>query len=397
MKRRNFLKTTALAVTLSTFAAITAQAQSDDPVRIGYSMALTGIFSQAAPSQINAYALWAEQVNAAGGLEIAGGERRPVEFVSYDDQSNPANAVRIYEKLITQDKVDLLAAPWGTPMHLAIAPVLQRYKMPMVGNTAASVKLRELEPGYIWFTTSAIPDAMGRELAAFMKAEGVESAAILTNELPYSQEVRSFLIPALEEQGITVSVDQSYPPDIKDMTSVLVDVKSKEPDAVIALSYPADSFLFAGQAKELGVEAPFVLSLVGPTFDSYRKAFGAAVDGVVTAGHWSASQSDWPRAKPFFDAYLAKFGEEPDALDTALSYMSLEILQQAVATAGLDPEQLREAIASGTFETINGEVSFDGVQNAVTPTAWLQIQNSSLEIVWPDSIKTSDFAPKQGW
>ena len=397
MKRRNFLKSTVVAASVLSglFAATAATAQ--DPVRIGYSMALTGIFSQAAPSQVNAYELWADQVNAAGGLEIAGSERRPVEFVSYDDQSNPGNAVRIYEKLITQDEVDLLAAPWGTPMHLAIAPVLQRYKMPMVGNTAASVKLRELEPGYIWFPTSAIPDSMGRELAQFMKAEGVETAAILANELPYSQEVRSFLLPALEEAGIEVVADQSYPPDIKDMTSVLVDVKSKTPGAVIALSYPADSFLFAGQAKELGIEAPFVLSLVGPTFDSYRKAFGPAVNGVVTAGHWSASQSDWPRAKPFFDAYVEKYGEEPDALDSALSYMSLEILQQAVARAGLDPEKLREEIASGEFETINGTVSFDGLQNAVTPTAWLQIQDGGLELVWPDAIKTSDFMPKQGW
>jgi len=397
MKRRNFLKTTTLAAAFGTMFAATGQAQSTDPVRIGYSMALTGIFSQAAPSQVNAYELWADQVNADGGLEIAGGARRPVEFVAYDDQSNPGNAVRIYEKLITQDKVDLLAAPWGTPMHLAIAPVLQRYKMPMVGNTAASVKLRELEPGYIWFPTSAIPDAMGRELALFMKAEGVNSAAVLANELPYSQEVRSYLVPALEEQGIEVKVDQSYPPDTKDMTSVLVDVKTKAPDAVIALSYPADSFLFAGQAKELGIDARFIMSLVGPTFDSYRKAFGPSVNGVVTAGHWSASQAEWPRAKPFFDAYVEKYGEEPDALDSALSYMSLEILQQAVATAGLDPEKLREAISSGTFETINGAVSFDGVQNATTPTSWLQIQDGSLEIVWPDSIKTSDFAPKSGW
>lgn len=81
---------------------------------------------QAAPSQVNAYELWKDQVNAAGGLDIGGGQRRPVEFVSYDDQSNPANAVRIYEKLITQDKVDLLAAPWSTPIHLALAPVLAR-------------------------------------------------------------------------------------------------------------------------------------------------------------------------------------------------------------------------------------------------------------------------------
>jgi branched-chain amino acid transport system substrate-binding protein len=77
--------------------------------------------------------------------------------------------------------------------------------------------------------------------------------------------------------------------------------------------------------------------------------------------------------------------------------MSLEILEQAVAKAGLDKAKLRDAIAGGTFETINGTVKFDGVENTVTPTAFLQIQQGKLELVWPKSIATSQFQPKKGW
>ncbi|MDX2482452.1 MAG: amino acid ABC transporter substrate-binding protein [Pseudodonghicola sp.] len=395
MKRPTKLASAALGAVMALASAGAALAQ--DPITIGYSIARTGIYAAAAPSQENPYKLWQKQVNAAGGLALPDGERRPVEFISYDDQSNPANTVRIYEKLITQDDVDLLAAPWGTPMHLALAPVLQRFKMPMVGNTAASVQLRKVAPGYIWFPTSAIPDAMGAELAKMMQAEGVKSAALLANELPYSQEFRSFLIPALKEAGIEIRVDESYPPDIKDMTSMMVQVRKAAPDAVIAMTYPSDSFLFAGQAKELGIEAPFVMSLIGPTLDAYRKSFGSAVNGVLSSAHWSPQADVWPKGQAFFAAYVAEFGEEPDALDSALAYMSLEILQQAVAKAGLDPEALREAIATGTFDTINGEVRFDGVQNEVTPTGFVQIQDGKIELVWPDSVKTADYAPKQGW
>ena len=371
-------------------------ARAADPVRIGYSMSLTGLFAQAAPSQVNAYELWKEQVNAAGGLDVAG-VKRPIEFVSYDDQSNPANAVRIYEKLITEDKVDLLIAPWGTPFHLAVAPVLNRYKFPMVGNTAASVQLRNVAPGYIWFPTSAIPDQIGPELAKFLKEKNVKSAAVIANVLPFSQEIRSFLVPELAKQGVQVAVNENYPPDIKDMTALLSKVASTSPDAVIALSYPSDTFLFTRQAKELGLKSPFVMALVGPTFASYQAAFGATANNIVTLGHWSANQKKWPRAKPFADAYKAKFNANPDALDTALSYMSLEILQQAVAVAGLDKEKLRATIASKTFDTINGPVKFEGVQNVVTPTGFLQIQDSEMELVWPDSIKTKDFRPKTAW
>lgn len=390
-------KKLALAALGAVMCLMAGTAVAQEPVTIGYSIARTGIYAAAAPSQENSYKLWETQVNGEGGLLLPDGTRRPVKFVSYDDQSNPANTVRIYEKLITQDKVDLLAAPWGTPMHLALAPVLRRYKMPMVGNTAASVQLRKVAPGYIWFPTSAIPDAMGAELAKMMKANGVKSAALLANELPYSQEFRSFLIPALKEAGIEVKVDESYPPDIKDMTSMLVQVRDAAPDAVVAMTYPSDAFLFAGQAKELGLKAPFVMSLIGPTIDAYRKANGAAVNNIVSSAHWSPEATIWPKGKAFADAYVKAFGEEPDALDSVLSYMSLEILQQAVAKAGLDPEALRQEISTGSFSTINGEVRFDGVQNVVTPTGFVQIQNGKIELVWPAAVKTADFVPKQGW
>ncbi|MBN9254138.1 MULTISPECIES: amino acid ABC transporter substrate-binding protein [unclassified Mesorhizobium] len=390
INRRTFLAAAALAP--ATRLAVAA----DNPVRIGYSMCLTGLFAQAAPSQVNAYELWKDQVNAAGGLEI-GGQRRPVEFVSYDDQSNPANAVRIYEKLITEDNVDLLAAPWSTPIHLAIAPVLAKHKFPMVGNTAASVKLREVKPGYIWFPTAVIPDKVGEELAAFMAKENVKTAAVFANVLPLAQEIKAYLLPALEKNGIKLVANEDFPPDIKDMTTLISGANQSSPDAFIVLSYPSDTFLFATQAKQLNVKAPFVLSLIGATISAYQQAFGAGVDNMVTVGHWSPNQSKWPRARPFYDAYLAKYKEAPDALDSVLSYMSMEILQQAVATAGLDKEKIREAIASQTFDTINGPVKFDGVQNTMTPTSFLQIQDGNLELVWPDSIKTKDFRPKKGW
>ncbi len=380
INRRTFLAAAALAP--ATRLAVAA----DNPVRIGYSMCLTGLFAQAAPSQ----------VNAAGGLEISG-QRRPVEFVSYDDQSNPANAVRIYEKLITEDNVDLLAAPWSTPIHLAIAPVLAKHKFPMVGNTAASVKLREVKPGYIWFPTAVIPDKVGEELAAFMAKENVKTAAVFANVLPLAQEIKAYLLPALEKNGIKLVANEDFPPDIKDMTTLISGANQSSPDAFIVLSYPSDTFLFATQAKQLNVKAPFVLSLIGATISAYQQAFGAGVDNMVTVGHWSPNQSKWPRARPFYDAYLAKYKEAPDALDSVLSYMSMEILQQAVATAGLDKEKIREAIASQTFDTINGPVKFDGVQNTMTPTSFLQIQDGNLELVWPDSIKTKDFRPKKGW
>lgn len=373
---------------IAAMLALSFSAQAAEPVKIGYSIANTGLFSKAAPSQVTAYELWAEQVNADGGLNVAG-EKRPVELIWYDDESDPVKSAQIYEKLINEDEVDLLLAPWGTPHHLNIAGVVEQYGFPMVGNTAASVAIREVEPGNIWFPTSAIPDRIGPALANMLKEQGVGSVGILANVLPFSQENLQFLVPALEAAGIEVKLNESYPPDIKDMTPLLAQLKSADVDAVLALTYPSDAFLYMGQAKELGIDAPYQFLLIGPTISAFKDAFGSVADGVITVGHWAETQDDWPRAKPFYDAYVAKYGYAPDYLDSALAYMSCEILAQAVAEAGLDHDALREAIATGTFETINGPVRFDGVENAVTPTAFLQIQAGEMQIVWPKDIATA--------
>jgi branched-chain amino acid transport system substrate-binding protein len=395
VKRRDFLGG------IAAFAAVPALsrasiAQGAKPVRIGFSLAKTGMFAAAVPSQLNAYLLWQEQTNAHGGLEIAGQGHRPIEFVQYDDQSNPAQAAKIYEKLISQDKVDLLLAPWGTPTHIAIAPVVERFKFPVIGNTAASVSLRDLKPGNIWFVTAAFPDRVGKELAAMAKANGVKSAALLTNVLPFSKEVKSFLEPGLKEAGIAVVVNEEYPPDITDMTAMLAKVKQANADAVFSLSYPSDSPLYARQAKELSIKAPFEFIMIGPAMDFFPKVVGpAAANDIITVGHWTPMRND--AAKAFNEAYVARFHEMPDYLDTIESYISCQILQQGAKAAGLDKVKLRETFAKTRFETINGPVQFTGVENLVTKTGFLQLQGNAPQLVWPRSDATAAYQPKTSW
>jgi branched-chain amino acid transport system substrate-binding protein len=378
----------ALALSQASFAA--------DPVKIGFSIAKTGLFAAGAASQWDTYQLWKDEVNARGGLDVKG-VKRPIEFDWYDDQSDPGKTVQIYEKLITSDNVDLLLAPWGTPMHVAVAGVLERYHFPMIGNSAASSKLRDIKPGNIWFTTAVMPDRFAPAVAAALKANGVKQVAVLTAQLPFALEVKSYLMPALEKAGITAKVNEEYPPSIKDMTALLTSVKNAAPDAVLVFSFPSDTALYMKQARELGITAPFQFVMIGVTEDWFLKRFGAAADGIVTMGHWTPERKEWPKGKPFFDAYQAKYHEAPDYLDAALAYMSCEILEQALAKAGLDKDALRQVIATDTFETINGPVKFEGVQNVITPPGLLQIQGTNMELIWPPDIATAKFKPKPAW
>ena len=382
-----------LGVTALSFAAPATAAES---IKIGFSHSKTGIFAPAATSQLQSYKLWREQVNARGGLDVAG-TRRPIEFIVYDDQSNSGKAVQIYEKLITNDKVDLLLSPWGTSLHFAIAGVIARYKFPVIGNTAASVQLREIKAGNIWFPTSAFPDRQSTELTKLLKTQGVTTAALITNQLPYTQENKKFIVPELKKAGIKLLVNEDYPPNVKDLTAVLTKVKNAKPDVVLAYTYPGDAVLYMKGAREVGVNATTQVVLLGPQYDFFAKIFGPARNGLVTMGHWTPLRTDWPTAKTFFDAFKARWKTNADYLDAPLAYMSVQILEQAVAKAGLDKNKLRKVISSTTFKSINGPVRFEGVQNVALPTMISQIQNGQQHIVWPPNQATSKIIAKPAW
>jgi branched-chain amino acid transport system substrate-binding protein len=384
----------AFAATLLALGATAAGAQQ--PVKIGYAISETGPFAPAAHTQLETYRLWADQLAAEGGLNV-GGTKRPVKFVVYDDQSDFNKAPQLYEKLITDDKVDLLLAPWGTPFHFAIVGVLEKYQFPVVGNSAASVTIRNIKPGNIWFTTSAIPDRLATELVNFLKKEKVKTVAVTALQLPFTLEVKKFLMPALAAAGLKVVVNDGYAPDVKDLTPTLIKIKQAAPDAVLSLSYPSDSILYVKGARNLDIKAPFQLVLIGPTEYFFTKMFGTNLDGIVTMGHWSPHQAKWSKARPFYDLYMKKYKEPPDYLDSALAWMSIEILEQAVKTAGLDRAKIRKAISTETFDTINGPVKFKGVENIITPTMFLQFQKSEAQIVWPASDATAQFEPKPAW
>ncbi len=382
------LATLTLSVTAASFAA--------EPVRIGFGISKTGELAPTAAGPLAAYELWRDQVNAKGGLDVAG-TKRPIEFVVYDDQSDGGKEAAIYEKLITDDKVDLLLSPWGSHNHFAIVGVLEKHGFPMVGSTASSQQIRSLKAKNIWFPTSAIPDKHGVELARMLKDLGVKTAAVTTVQIGFPMENRKELLPALKEAGIKVVLDQQYAPGVKDMTGILSDIKRLQPDAVLNLAYPPDAILYMRGAREQDIKAPFQFILVGPTAAFFSTMFGKNLDNIVTMGHWSPKKTDWAGAQAFFDAYKAKTNENPDYLDAVLTYMSAEILEQAVAKAGLDKEALRKTISTETFSTINGPVKFNGVQNDVTPTMFLQFQNGEIEIVHPPEMATARFQPKTGW
>ena len=374
--------------------AVPALAQ-EAPVRIGYAIARTGPWSAGAQlTQEPNYVMWADQVNAAGGLNVKG-KKRKVELVGFDDRSEAETVVRTYEKLMGSDKVDLILPPWGTGANFAVMPVIQKYGYPMIAPTATGRKLLGMKNPY-FFAILQQPDRMMVALAEFLKARNVQTAAMIHVDELFGLEQAGALEAAFKEKGIQIIEKKSYPLGVKDLKPVLNDIKAKSPDAFVALSYPPDTFLVTAQAREIAFNPKAFYASVGTAFPVYRDKMGPAIEGVMGLGTLNPKSS--AAAKAYFEAHVAKHKKEPDRWASAHAWAALQILEKAVAKAGLDRKALRDAIAGGEFDTVIGKVRFKGGENVATPGVVSQWQGREFEVVWPPDLATAPaLHPKPNW
>ena len=366
------------------------------PVRIGYAIARTGPWAGGAQvSQEPNFVMWAEQQNAAGGLDVKG-VRRPIELMGFDDRSEIETCIRTYEKLMGSDKVDLILPPWGSNANFALAPLANRFGYPMLAPTALSRKLIDMRLPY-FFSLLQQPDRMMGALVDMLVANNVKTIAILYMDDLFGLENFAALNGALKKTSIQVVERKGYPLGVKDLSPVLRGIKDQNPDAFIGITYPPDTILASKQSKEIGFNPKIFYASVGTAFQLYRNIFGAGAEGVTGMGSWNAKTS--PGAKAYFEAHTKKFGgKEPDRWASGHCWAGLEILTQAVAKVGLDRKAIRDYVARTEHKTIIGPIRFEGSENVSTPGTVAQWQKGEFEVVWPRSVATAQLVmPKPAW
>lgn len=367
----------------------------DRPVRVGYAIARTGPWAAGAQvTQEPNYLLWADQQNAAGGLDVQG-RRRRIELIGLDDRSEIETCIRSFEKLMGSDKVDLILPPWGSNANFALAPLANRHGYPMLAPTALSRKLIDMHLPY-FFSFLQQPDRMMQALVDMLAAHDTKTIAILYMDDLFGLENFAALNAALKKTGIQVVERKGYPLGVKDLAPTLRTIKDQNPDAFIGITYPPDTILASRQSKEIGFDPKIFYASVGTAFPVYRSVIGAGIEGVSGMGSWNPKTS--AGAKAYFDAHTAKFGKEPDRWASGHAWAAMEVLTQAVAKAGLDRKALRDYIAKNEHPTIIGTVRFDGSENVATPGTVGQWQNGEFEVVWPRQMATSKLrVPKPAW
>ena len=388
--------TQSLAAGAAVLAAPAVLRAQTGPVRIGYAMARTGPWTPGAQtSQEPNYLMWAEQQNAAGGLNVKG-TKRMIELVSSDDRSDVETCVRSYEKLMGSDKVDLVLAPWGSGANFAVAPLANRYGYPFLAPTALSRRLVEMKLPY-FFLMLQQPKPMCDALVDMFKANGVKTVAMIyTDELFGLENYAAFKV-ALQGTGITMVEDKSFSTNTKDLSPVLRSIKDKNPDAFVGFTYPGDTVLASRQSKEIGFNPKFFYLSVGTAFPFYRATLTpAGVEGVLGMGSWNGKTSKMAQA--YFDAHVKSQKKEPDRWASGACWASLEILTSAVGKVGLDRNSIRDYIANTDHNTILGKIKFNGSENVGTPGTVSQWQNGEFEVVWPKAAATAALNPnKPAW
>ena len=391
-KRRMLVGALAASAAAPGFAL--AQA-ADKPVRIGYTMSRTGPYAGGAQvSQEPNYLLWAEQVNAAGGLSVKG-QKRKVELIGYDDRSEIETAVRTYEKLMGSDKVDLILPPWGSAMNFAVAPLANRHGYPFLAPTALSRKLIDMQLPY-FFSLLQQPDKMMGALVDMLAANKVKTIAVVYMDDLFGIENMASLRLALRGKDIRIVESKSYPLGVKDLSPVLKSIKAMNPDAFIGITYPPDTILASTQSREIEFNPKFFYASVGTAFPLYKQRLAANTEGVLGMGSWNPKVS--PGAKAYFDAHASQMKKEPDRWASGHAWAGMEILQQAVEKVGLDRKALRDHIASSEFDTILGKIRFERGENASVPGTVGQWQGGEFEVVWPENRGTAKLiAAKPAW
>ncbi len=397
--RRSFLKTTAAGAAAAALAPRRSRAQAK-AIRVGYTLSATGPYSVGAGiTQAPNYSLWQEQVNAKGGLAVKGEGRRPIEFLSIDDRSEIETAVRYYEKLMGEDKVDLILPPWGTAMNFAVAPVANKHGYPMIGPTVSSNKLKELSFPYFYAILQQ-PDACMGAFAGFLKdlkTQGkVGKLGIAYVSDLFGIEMHASLAPQLKDTGLEIVDTKSYALGVKDLSPILKGYKAAGVDAFLGLTYPPDNILATSQAKESDWNPPVFMTAVGTAFPFYRDRFKGA-EGVSGVAGWNPKMK-YPGAREYYDAHVKKHQKEPDRWASAFAYASLQILEQCVGEVGLDRKRIKEMLDTTQFSTVAGPIKFTKGVNTTTPGMVGQWQKGEFEIVWPKSLATATVVvPKPAW
>ena len=377
---------------LTSLTAWSCAAQAADDVRIGAPLALTGSLADEGKKQALAYDLWLARVNAAGGIDVDG-QKKKVTLLTYDYQSDSKRAQQLAEKLITDDKVHVVMAPFGSGHTKIVAGVAERYGVPVVASVASSESVYDQGFKNLFGTlapNSGLVDAM---LTLFTREHPtLKKVAILGRDDVFPRDMAETLRTRAGTAGLEVVYSEFYSNGTIDHSAALAKIKGLAPDWIYITGYSQDLILARKQMHDIGLTAPIVTMITGPAYREFIEGLGPLAEGVTSVTWWhhtTTYESDdvWGSTKAFYEDFKSHESSDPDYIH-ASSAAALVAVQKAIEAAGsLEPAKISSALRTLNLATFYGPIVFDEHgMNAARDLPILQVQGQEVKVLFPASI-----------
>jgi len=342
----------------------TAQAKADEPIKIGFGMALTGPLAANGKMSLVAMQIWENDINAKGGLL-----GRPVKLVYYDDQSSPAQVPSIYAKLLDIDKVDLIVSGYASTQIAAAMPVAIQRKKLFISLFGTGINETFNYPKYF----SMIPNGPTPKPAftrGFFKVAEVQTPrpqtiALAHADAEFGQNACEGARENAKTSGFKVVYDRSYPPTTTDFNPIVRAIQAANPDLLVICSYPLDTVGMVRAMKEVDFKPKmWGGAMVGLQATVFKQQLGPLLNGVVNYDTWLPVKSmEFPGAMELLKKYQERAksaGTDPLGYYMPVwAYAYLQVLGDAItASKSLNDDVLADYIRKTRFATVVGDVKF---------------------------------------
>jgi branched-chain amino acid transport system substrate-binding protein len=361
--RRRFLMLSVVVLSLFGFAAA-GFAQSKPPLKIGFSMALTGPLAANGKAALLSMEIWREEINKKGGLI-----GRQVEYVYYDDQGNPSLVPGLYTKLLDSDKVDMVVSPYGTNLIAPAMPTIMQRNLVFITLFGTNVNAKFNYPGYFQMMPNGKDPAVGLAGgffdAAMTAKDKPKTVAFIGGDAEFPAMTIEGAREVVKKYNLKVVYDKTYPPNTTDYTPVLRAIQASNPDIVYVASYPGETPGIVRAAREIGLKTTvFGGTMIGCGSAPVKKQLGPLLNGLLCYELYVPEKTvKFSGVEAFLKVYQSRAEKEGvDPLGYYLppyAYAEMQILGQAVEKVGsIDNKKLIDYIHATKFNTVVGDVKF---------------------------------------
>jgi len=353
-----------------------------DTIILGAAVSLTGKYSSNGVHTQNGYNMAVDRINSMGGVKV-GGKTYKFDIIYYDDESNPKRAAQLAERLISQDGVEFMLGPYSSGLTKAMAPVTEKYGVPMVEANGASRSL--FTKGYKYLFAVLAPANLYLDVAIRTAVElngdkGVKIAKAFEQDA-FSQDVRLGILDAAKETGSEIIIDDKLPKELNDMAATLAKVKATKPDVLVVSGHTKGALTAIRQIAEMQVDVP-MLAMTHCDAAKLSKQHGKNAQYALCASQWHKTltyKDKWFKDGMTYDADFNKmFGYAPP-YQAAESSAALLVFKDAFERANsFDQKKVRNALAATDMQTFYGNIKFaPGGQNVSKPMVLFQVMCDS--------------------